>query len=81
MAQLPQQQEQRSLHRPDLHRQGAVLPAGQRRNQDLRQAAVQQLAGQSPLRPRHPEDAGAVHRAVAAQRTGKLEHLLKNARV
>ncbi|MNQ94569.1 hypothetical protein D3C85_1100900 [compost metagenome] len=29
VAHLPQQQEQRSLHRPDLHRQSAVLPAGQ----------------------------------------------------
>ena len=27
VAQLPQQQEQRGLHRPHLHRQGAVLPA------------------------------------------------------
>ncbi|MNI36957.1 hypothetical protein D3C73_910250 [compost metagenome] len=81
MAHLPQQQEQRSLHRPDLHRQSAVLPAGQRRSEDLRQAAVQQFAGQGALRAGHPEDAGPVHRALAPQGAGKLQHLLEDARV
>jgi serine protein kinase len=33
-----QQQEQRGLHRPHLRRQGAVLPAGDRRAEDLREA-------------------------------------------
>ena len=42
---LPQQQEQRGLPRPHLHRQGAVLPARQRRDQDLREAAAQLVAG------------------------------------
>ena len=37
---LPQQQEQRGLPRPHLHRQGAVLPARVRRDQDLREAAA-----------------------------------------
>ena len=49
--QLPQQQEQRGLPRPRLHRQGALLPAGQRRGQDLRQAAVQQLLPPRPCAP------------------------------
>ena len=60
MAQFPQQQEQRGLHRPHLHRQGAVLPARGGRDQDLRQVAGQQLAGACPLRAGHPEDALAV---------------------
>jgi serine protein kinase len=35
-----QQQEQRSVPRPYLYRQGAVLPARDRRDQDLRQAGA-----------------------------------------
>ena len=35
---LPQQPQQRGFPRPHLHRQGAVLPARVRRDQDLRQA-------------------------------------------
>ena len=79
MAQFPQQQEQRGLHRPHLHRQGAVLPARGGRDQDLRQVAGQQLAGACPLRAGHPEDALAVLRAVEAERAGKLEYLLEDA--
>ena len=49
---LPQQQEQRGLPRPDLHRQGAVLPARVRRDQDLREAGAQLVArGRRPARP------------------------------
>ena len=44
VADVPQQQAQRGVPRPHLHRQGAVLPAGVRRGQDLRQAAAQQFA-------------------------------------
>ncbi len=36
---LPQQQEQRGVPRPHLHRQGAVLPARVGGSEDLRQAA------------------------------------------
>ncbi|MNN41063.1 hypothetical protein D3C81_1551610 [compost metagenome] len=81
MAHLPQQQEQRGVHRPDLHRQGAVLPARQRRDQDLRQAAGQQLAVQGPLRAGYAEDAGPVHGAFTPQGARKLQHLLEDARL
>ena len=41
---LQKQPQQRSLHRPHLRHQGAVLPAGDRRAEDLREAG---LAGRS----------------------------------
>ena len=50
---LPQQQEQRGVPRPHLHRQGAVLPARVRGDQDLREAGAQLLAGAGALRARH----------------------------
>ena len=53
---LPQQQEQRGLPRPHLHRQGAVLPARQRRGEDLREAAARLVAGAGHLRAGHAED-------------------------
>ena len=53
VAVVQEQQEQRGFHRPRLHRQGSVLPAGQRRDQDLRQAD-QELA-RSPTRRARPE--------------------------
>ena len=40
VADLQEQPQQRSLHRPDLRDQGAVLPAGDRGAEDLRQAGV-----------------------------------------
>jgi serine protein kinase len=46
--------QQRGLPRPHLHRQGALLPAGVRGDQDLREAARAQLAGRGALRARHP---------------------------
>jgi hypothetical protein len=48
---LPQQQEQRGLPRPHLHRQGAVLPARLRRGEDLREAAAQQSLANATARP------------------------------
>ena len=48
---LPQQQQQRGFPRPDLHRQGAVLPARVRRDQDLREAGAQFLAAKAPCAP------------------------------
>jgi hypothetical protein len=48
MESLPQQQEQRGLPRPHLHRQGALLPARLRRSEDLREAAARFLAGRKP---------------------------------
>ena len=44
VAQLPQQQEQRGVPRPHLHRQGAVLPARVRGGEDLPEAARQLVA-------------------------------------
>ena len=38
VAELQDEQEQRGLHRPHLRDQGAVLPAGHRRAEDLREA-------------------------------------------
>ena len=60
---LPQQQEQRGLPRPHLHRQGALLPARQRGGQDLREADPQLVAGRGEVRARHAEDDGAVRGA------------------
>ena len=51
MADVPEQQEQRGVPRPDLHRQGAVLPAGDRGDQDLREAP--RRTARSPTRPAH----------------------------
>ena len=49
---LPQQQEQRGLPRPHLHRQGALLPARLGRDQDLREAGAQLVARRRrPARP------------------------------
>ena len=52
VAQLPQQQEQRGVPRPHLHRQGAVLPARVRGGEDLREAARQLVARRGALRAR-----------------------------
>ena len=51
---LSQQQEQRGLPRPHLHRQSALLPAGVGGDQDLRQAGAHLVAGRSPVRPPAP---------------------------
>ena len=75
MEDLPQQPQQRGFPRPYLHRQGAVLPARVGRDQDLRQAAAQFLAGQGALRAGHPAHDGAVRHPVAPEGSGKLQHL------
>jgi hypothetical protein len=69
---VSQQQEQRGLPRPHLHRQGAVLPARQRGGEDLREAAPQLVAGAGALRARHAEDDGAVRGAHAPEGAGEL---------
>ena len=76
---LPQQQEQRGLPRPHLHRQGAVLPARVRGGQDLREAAAQLVAGRGAVRARHAEDDGAVRGADAPEGAGELAALLEDA--
>jgi hypothetical protein len=51
VAQLPQQQEQRGVPRPHLHRQGAVLPARVRGSADLPEAAANSSLLARPARP------------------------------
>ena len=76
---LPQQQEQRGLPRPHLHRQGAVLPARQRRGQDLREAAAQLVAGRGHVRAGHAEDDEPVRDAHAPEGAGELVAVLEDA--
>ena len=79
MAELQEQQEQRSVHRPHLGHQGALLPALYRRAPDLREAAAEQRAVEGGLRaldPRHPV---ALLRAVAIEGARELEPALENA--
>jgi len=64
---LPQQQEQRGLPRPHLYRQGALLPARQRRGQDLRKADPRVLAVRSQMRAGHAEDDEPVRHPHTAQ--------------
>ena len=74
------QQEQRGLPRPHLHRQGALPPARQRRDQDLREAAAQRLvAGQRHLRAGHAEDDGqfaVLTRAEGAENSSLFSKML-----
>ena len=81
MADLPQQQAQRGLPRPYLHRQGPVLPAGVGRGSHLREAAASQLAVDGALRAGNAGHDGAVLGADAAEGTGKLQHLFEAARL
>ena len=76
---LPQQQEQRGLPRPHLHRQGAVLPARVRGGQDLREADAQLVAGRGQVRARHAEDDEPVRGADAAEGAGELVAVLEDA--
>ena len=81
VAQLPQQQEQRGVPRPHLHRQGAVLPARVRGSEDLREAARQFVAFGRAVRAGHARHDGAVLRAVAPEGARELEHLFQDARL
>ena len=81
VAHLPQQQEQRGVSRPHLHRQGAVLRPGVGGNQDLSQAARQLVACRRAVRAGHAGDDGAVLGADAAEGAGELEHLFQDAGV
>ena len=76
---LPQQQEQRSVPRPHLHRQGAVLPARQRRGQDLREADPQLVAGRGQVRAGHAEDDEPVRDPHAPEGARELVALLQDA--
>ena len=63
VAYLPQQQEQRGFSRPDLHRQGAVLPPRVRGSTHLSEAPRQFIARWRAVRTWNARDDGAVHRA------------------
>ena len=67
VAELQEQQEQRSLHRPYLCHQGPLLPAGDRGAEDLREAGLLQRARGLPLRPGDIGNAGPLHRAQPAE--------------
>ena len=81
VADLQEQPQQRGLPRPHLHRQGAVLPAGDRGEQDLREAAGALRAGRGPLRAGHAGDAGPLLRAVAAEGARELHAVRQDARL
>ncbi len=81
MADLPLQQEQRSLHRPHLRDQGALLPPRDGGGAHLRQADPDVRADGGALRARHAGDAGALLRAVAPARARELQPLLQDARL
>ena len=51
VAELPGEQEQRGLHRPDLRHQGPLLPAGHGGAEDLREADPDLGTGQCPMCP------------------------------
>ena len=79
VAELPQQQEQRSLHRPHLRHQGALLPAGDGGAAHLRQAGARLGARGGALRPGDARDAGALHRALAPEAARELQPLRQDA--
>ena len=73
VADLQEQQEQRSLHRPHLRHQGAVLPARHRGAENLREAGLAVGTGKRPCAPGDAGDAGAVLGAVAAEAARELD--------
>ena len=79
MAELQGQQEQRSLHRPHLRHQGALLPAGDRRAEDLREAHFRVRACRRALRAGDAGDAGALLGDVAAAQARKLDAVREDA--
>ena len=79
VADLQEQPQQRSLHRPHLRHQGAVLPARDRRAEDLRQADLSVRAGGGALRAGDAGDAGPLLRAVAAEPARELHAVLQDA--
>ena len=81
VAQLPQQQEQRGVPRPHLHRQGAVLRARVRGSEDLREAPHQLVARRRAVRAGHARDDGAVLGADAPEGAREFEHLFEDARL
>ena len=79
VAELQDQQEQRSLHRPHLRHQGAVLPARHRRAEDLREADLGIGACDRALRAGDAGDAGALLGDVAAAQARELDGVCQDA--
>ena len=79
MAELQGQQEQRSLHRPHLRHQGAVLPAGDRGAEDLREADPGLRARRRALRAGNAGDAGALLGDVAAAQAREFDAVCEDA--
>ena len=73
VAELQEQQEQRSLHRPHLRHQGAVLPAGRpRSSRSTTSWSPRSELAEAPCAPGDAGDAGAVLRAVAAEASTRI---------
>ena len=81
VAELSQQQEQRSVHRPGLHRKGALLPASVGRDQDLREARPRKLVAEAPCAPDTLKMLAQFTVLVAPARAGKLQRVLEDARL
>ena len=79
MAELQGEQEQRGVHRPHLRHQGAVLPAGDRGAEDLREAHPGLRAEPGAVRAGDAGDAGALHRAVAPAQARELDPVRQDA--
>ena len=73
MAELQDQQEQRSLHRPYLRHQGAVLPARHRGAEDLREADPGLRTGHRAVRAGDAGNAGALLGDVAPAQARELD--------
>ena len=79
VADLQEQPQQRSLHRPNLRDQGAVLPARDRRAEDLRQAGVAVGAGGVAVRAGDAGDAGPLLGADPAAAARELDPVRQDA--
>src|SRR4030095_13753447 len=66
---------------PRIDREGAVLPAGFRRSEDLREADLALFAAERIGRARYTADARAVLGALPPEGAGELESVLEDARV
>ena len=79
VADLQEQPQQRSLHRPHLRDQGAVLPARHGRAEDLRQAGAEFRTVGVALRAGDAGDAGALLGADAAAAARELDAVRQDA--
>ena len=79
VAAVQEQQEQRGLSRPHPGRQGAVLPARDGGEADLREAAAGERARQQPLRAGSAGDPEPLHGVDTARRARELAALHEDA--